>query len=307
MWLDWLVAMAIHDRPETPGIYQFGVPGLNTAAMTEIGRYPAEFSETVDQYAADFYHLKGNDELVMTFEGDDQVPILDIEAASGNGMWLSNRANYSHMRLTREVDLADLEAATLNYNVYHDIEIGYDFAYVFVSEDGGQTWKPLLADNMQGLGQDDDPSGSALAERFYTGQSNEWRNETIDLTPYAGKTIQIRLAYITDQLVTFGGIAFDDIAIPEIDFFDNVENRVEGWTAEGFDRVSTTLPQRWHLQLVTFPDGLPIIEQLELAPEGPLMKELSLAAGDENAILIVAASAPQTLEPAHYQLTIQEK
>lgn len=240
------------------------------------------------------------------FEGDDQVPILDIEAASGDGMWLANRANYSHMRLTREVDLTDVEAATLNYNVYHDIEIGYDFAYAFVSEDSGQTWQPLLADNMQGLGQEDDPSGSALAERFYTGQSNGWRNETIDLTPYAGETIQIRLAYITDQLVTFGGIAFDDIAIPEIGFFDDVENQVEGWTAEGFDRVSTTLPQRWHLQLITFPDGRLVIEPLRLEPEKPLMRELSLA-GDGNAILIVAASAPQTLEPAHYQLTIKER
>jgi immune inhibitor A len=307
MWLDWLVATAIHDRPETPEMYQFGVPGLDTAAMTEVGRYPAEFTETVDQYAADFYHLKGSDELTMTFEGDDEIPILDTEATSGDAMWLSNRANYSHMRLTREVDLTDVETATLNYNVYHDIEIGYDFAYVFVSEDEGQTWKPLLADNMQGLGQEDDPSGSALAERFYTGQSNGWRNESIDLTQHAGTTIQVRLAYITDQLVTFGGIAFDDIAIPEIDFFDDVENQVDGWTAEGFDRVSTTLPQRWHLQLITFPDGQPQIEQLELDPDGSLLKVLSLAADDGNAILIVAASAPQTLEPAHYQLTIKER
>jgi hypothetical protein len=307
MWLDWLVAMAIHDRPETPETYRFGVPGLDTAAMTEVGRYPAEFTETVDQYAADFYHLKRNDDLIMTIKGDDQIPILNAEPTSGDGMWLSNRANYSHMRLTREVDLTDVETATLNYNVYHDIEIGYAFAYVFISEDDGQTWKSLFADNMQGLGQEDDPSGSALAERFYTGQSNDWRNESIDLTPYAGKTIQVRLAYITDQLVTFGGIAFDDIAIPEIDFFDDVENQVDGWIAEGFDRVSTTLPQRWHLQLITFPDGLPLIEQLELDPKGPLLKELPLATDDGNAILIVAASAPQTLEPANYQLTIEEK
>ncbi|MCZ7671490.1 MAG: immune inhibitor A [Chloroflexi bacterium] len=68
-------------------------------------------------------------------------------------MWLANRANYSQAQLTRPVDLTGVNAATLNYKVFHEIERGYDFAYVAVSADNacpepcrsGRSWQPLTA------------------------------------------------------------------------------------------------------------------------------------------------------------------
>jgi bacillopeptidase F (M6 metalloprotease family) len=211
------------------------------------------------------------------------------------------------MHLTRPVDLTGVESATLLYDVYHDIEQGYDFAYLFVSEDGGETWTALTAENMQGLAAEDDPSESALSERFYTGRSDGWRSERVDLTPYAGKEVLVRLAYLTDLILTFGGLAIDNIAIPEIDFSDDVEQPLDGWQAEGFERVTATIPQRWHLQLITFTDGLPVVEQLTLEDGHKLSRQLSLADSGGEAILIVAASAPMTLEPARYELGIGDR
>jgi hypothetical protein len=153
-------------------------------------------------------------------------------------------------------------------------------------------------------GQIDDPSDSALTDRFYTGRSEYWREEKVDLTPYAGKNIVIRLAYITDLILTKGGIAIDNLAIPEIGFYDDGETALEGWTAAGFERVPSAIPQQWHLQLITFPDGIPTIESIELTAENKASLSLPLAGNNGEAILIVAASAPMTLEQAQYRLVV---
>ena len=217
-------------------------------------------------------------------------------------MWLANRANYSHMQLTRALDLTSVPSATLQYSVYHDIEPGYDFGYVYVSEDDGRTWQPLVADLMQG--QADDPSDSALADRFYTGRSDYWREEQIDLTAFAGKKILLRFTYVTDPILTQGGIALDNIAVPEIGFYDDAENADDGWIVDGFERVTAAIPQQWHLQMITFDDGIPHVESLPLTGEQALSKTVSLADSDGEAILIIAASAPMTLEQAQYSLVI---
>jgi immune inhibitor A len=230
--------------------------------------------------------------------------LMDSEPASGHWMWAANRANYSHATLTRPVDLTGVDEATLNYHVYYDIETGYDFAYLFVSEDDGQTWQPLVAQNM--AGPEADPSESALADRFYTDRSEQWLAEQVDLTPYAGQEILIRFAYVTDPILTMGGIAIDNIAIPEIAFYDDVETTSAGWTGLGFERLTAAIPQQWHLQLITFPGGIPQVETLPLSSEQTVSHLVDLAANDGEAILIVAASAPMTLEPAHYRLGISE-
>ncbi|MCI0393609.1 MAG: immune inhibitor A [Chloroflexi bacterium] len=304
LWLDWLVALGIHGRPNAPEEYQFQTSGLDMASMLPVTNFPSAYETTVRQYGADYFRLRGDEEVNVQFTGSTLAPLLDVAAASGEHMWLANRANYSHMRLTRSVDLTGVEEATFYYDVYHDIEAGYDFAYLFVSQDGGQTWQSLTAEHMQGLQPADDPSDSALAERFYTGRSQQWQSEIVDLTPFAGQVIQLRFVYVTDPILTFGGLAVDNLAIPEIGFYDDAEQPVEGWLAEGFARVATAVPQQWHLTLITFPNGEPVIAQESVPGGQSFTRPLSLADSEGEAILIVAASAPMTLELGHYRLEI---
>jgi hypothetical protein len=304
LWLDWLVALALHDHPQSPEKYQFGVRGLDTVAMTDVDRFQIFVEETVQQNAVDYYHLDGDDEITIEFSGSALVPLLDTVPASGQWMWVANRANQSHASLTRPVDLIGVDEATLNYQVYYDIENSYDFAYLFISVDDGLTWQPLVAENMSD--PELDTSGAALADHFYTGRKQEWVAEQVDLTPYAGQEILIRFAYVTDPILTMGGVAIDNIAIPEIGFYDDVETTSAGWTGLGFERVTATIPQQWHLQLITFPSGIPQVESLPLSSEQTVSQLVDLAASNGEAILIVAASAPMTLEPAHYHLGISE-
>ncbi len=300
LWLDWLAALVIHNDPNTPEMYRFQGTTLDTAAITSVRR-SENFDTTVAQYAVDYYELPDG-QTNISFQGQQMVPLLNTVPYSGETMWYAQRSNYSDTRLTRTVDLTGVDAATLQYAVYADIEEGYDFGYVSVSGDNGRTWQGLTAKNMQGLVEEDNPSGSAYTDRFYTGRTQTWVQESIDLTPYAGQVIQLRFEYVTDLILTFGGLALDNIAIPEIGFYDDAETLADGWMAEGFTRAAGYMPQSWHLQLVTYENDVPVVEMLSLNAD----QTLSLTINEkEQPILIVAASAPFTLEPAHYRLDIK--
>lgn len=305
LFLDWLAALAIHSDENAPEIYQLR-DGLDTAATTGINNFPTTVETTVSQYAADYYRLFGDGPVTLNFTGSNHTPLIKVLPFSGEHMWLANRANYSNMRLTGEFDLTAVDSATLEYAVFHEIELGYDFAYVSISTDGGQTWQGLVGSQMQGEDVSDDPSDAAYTDRFYTGRSREWVQESIDLTPYTGQVVQIRFEYVTDPILTFGGIAFDNIAIPEIAFYDDAEGD-NGWTAEGFVRATGYVPQRWHVLLVTYENGAPVVTPIELAEDNTTTAEFSLDGdGGGRPYLIVTATAPMTLEQAHYQFELTQ-
>jgi hypothetical protein len=302
LWLDWLVAQALHNTPDAPAEYRFaGIPlgPVDALARDEL---PASYTTTVGQYAADYYTLPAGEPVTVAFHGVPSVPLLDTLPVSGGGMWYAQRANYSNPRLTRILDLREVEQATLHYAVYTDIEQGYDFAYVAVSGDGGETWQGLVGETMQGLETADDPAHAAYAGRFYTGRRRQWASERIDLSAYAGQELLLRFEYVTDPILTYGGMALDNIAVPEIGFYDDAETAVPGWTAEGFTRATAYLPQAWHLLLITFAEAGPLVQRLQPAEDGTFTLAVEAGNGGQQPVLIVAAAAPVTLEAAHYRL-----
>lgn len=304
LWLDWLAALALHDHPQAPAAYRLEGLEVDTVAMTQVEEWPAVFEATVHQYAADIYELSGRDTVTLTFQGSPEVSLLDARPVSGDWMWWSGRANYSNPRLTRSLDLRGVAEATLTYHVYQDIEQGYDFAYVSLSADGGRTWQGLAAERMQGERPEDDPSDVALTERFYSDRDQEWQEERIDLSPFVGREVLLRFEVVTDPILTYGGLALDDVAVPEIGFYDDVETDGGGWTAEGFSRVPAAIPQLWYLQLITFADGRPLVTPLALNDDQTLSLPIALADSGGRAVLVVAAAAPMTLVEAHYRLEI---
>lgn len=308
LWLDWLAAMAIHDAPDVPEPYRWQGPQLGMLAMTMVDNLPADLDETVNQFAADYYELPSSSSAAVDFTGAPVVSLLGSAAPSGQYFWYAQRANTSNPRLTRTVDLRDVEESTLRYKVYIDIEQGYDFAYVSASTDGGRTWRGLVAEGMQGLDPADDPSHTALTDCFYTGRAVRWIEETIDLSPFAGQEILLRFEYVTDLILTYGGFALDDIAIDEIGFFDNGETLDSSWMAEGFTRATADLPQSWQLQLITFDsDGRPSVDRLSTSEDGRVQFTYQALPGVRRPILIIAAIAPETLQPASYALAINSQ
>lgn len=307
LWQDWLVAMALaSDQTGVPEQFGWDGPPLDRVGTVEITSTPYRRETDVKQFAADYYDLPSSGTYQVQFEGAQDVALLPAAPPSGSHMWYALRTNFANPRLTRTLDLRDVSSATLEYDAYLDVEQGYDFAYVSVSTDGGDTWQPLAADGMQGLVGEDDPSLSAMAERFYTGRLQLWVSERVDLSPFAGQVIDLRFEYITDPILTYGGFAIDNIRVPEIGFADDVESDLPGWTAEGFVRAPAVLSQPWHLWLITF--GAEGVQAEALAPDsdGRLAIDVSAVAGEPAPMLIVAAHAPQTLEPAAYRLELND-
>ncbi|MBP6015394.1 MAG: immune inhibitor A [Candidatus Promineofilum sp.] len=307
LWLDWLAAMALRDARDVPDAFRWQGPELGQLATEPVNNLPASFSTTVEQFAADYYELPSSGDVTIKFNGTPTVSLMGTTAPSGDSIWYAQRANESNPRLTRAVDLRGINAATLEYKVFTDTEQGYDFAYVSASTDGGQVWQSLTAEGMQGLDGADDPSDSALAPRFYTGHKRAWVTESIDLSPFAGQEILLRFEYVTDPILTYGGFALDDIAIPEIAFRDDAETADEGWLAEGFTRATAELPQTWWLQLITFDaDGRPTVSRLSVPEDGRLDYSYEATPGVRRPILIVAATAPDTLQTAEYGLEVAQ-
>ena len=203
LWLDWLAALAIHNHPHAPRAYRFQDPGVKPVAVTPISQIPTAREDQVFQYAANYYQLPVGESLKIEFEGSTAVPALPVLPVSGEMMWLAERGNFHNPRLTRSVDLRQVDTATLEYAAYIDMEHGFDFGYVAVSLDNGRSWQPLTAANMKGSHPNDNPAQSALADRFYTGRQQTWIQESIDLSPYAGHVIQIRFEYVTDPALNY--------------------------------------------------------------------------------------------------------
>jgi immune inhibitor A len=304
---DWLIANFLNDTSIGDGRYGYrGISLPGTVAVDHSHRsFPDSRASTVHQYAADYIDVEhGRGELVIDFAGSTQVRLVDNEPHSGIYEWWSNRGDVSDMTLTREFDLGHVEAATLEFWTWYDIEDDYDYAYVEVSTDGGRKWDLLPSEDAV----DTNPYGNNFGHG-YTGTSGGgdsavWIRERVDLTPYAGQKVLIRFEYVTDDAYNDPGLCVDDISIPELGYYDDAESD-GGWTAEGFVRSTNVVPQRWIVQVITFGTDVEV-QQMDLGEtEAGRLAIEGFGTEIDRAVLVVSALAPDTTEVASYQYSVQ--
>jgi immune inhibitor A len=305
LFADWVVANLLDDPNLADGRYGYReIDPPPFKIETRLSNYPTTRQATVHQYAADYIELRGDRPLRFSFAGSTQVGLMDTQAHSGKYLWWSNRGDDSDMTLTREFDLTGAQKATLEYWCWYDIEEDWDYAYVEVSPDGGKTWEILTTPS----GTPENPNGNSFGWG-YTGRSGggskaEWIQETVDLTPYAGKRVLVRFEYITDDAVNRPGFALDDVSVPEIGYFSDFEADGGGWEAAGFARHANVLPQRWLVQLVLFGPQT-TVQRLELNPDQTGEWEIPLGGGVDRAVVVISAYAPVTTEVASYQYSVR--
>ncbi len=178
-------------------------------------------------------------ELAFYFDGDDYVGVLPH---GGMYEWYSDGAAWSWFRLGQTFDLTGVSAATLKFWSYYEIEEDWDYGYVEVHDLNTDEWYTLSGlktidtvpnpqDNPN-CPDDVEPTAYLAAGRWnaFTGSSGGWYQETMDLTPFAGHNIELYFTHWTDGYVNWLGWYIDDIEIPEIGFFDDVESGSDGWT-----------------------------------------------------------------------------
>ncbi len=144
---------------------------------------------------------------------------------AGDYEWWGGSADGLNTTLTRTLDLTGATSASISAKAWYEIEEDFDFLYAEVSEDGGATWAPV--------------NGGGL-----TGSSDgQWTDLNVDLSAYAGKTVDFRFRYATDGGVHFAGPFLDNISLT-VDgstvWTDDAETADDAWTADGFTRMTGT-------------------------------------------------------------------
>jgi hypothetical protein len=301
VFLDWVLASYLMNENVSDGRYIYKIfPDAPQAEETEsIGRCPQEpMTRDVHQYGVDYLRINCQGDFTLLFEGSTETKVVPVDPISGEYYFWSNKADEADMTLTRTFDFREHDGPlTLNFWTWFDLEEDYDYAYVEVSEDG-EIWEILVTPS----GTIEDPSGNSYGWG-YNGVSGRWIEESVDLTEYAGKEVQIRFEYVTDAAVNGEGMLIDDISIPEIDYFTDFEEGSDGWESAGWVRIKNELPQHYGLALITFGDET-IVTNISLQPDTTTEIPISLNEDTDEAVLVVTGLTRYTRQKAAYRIEI---
>jgi hypothetical protein len=164
---------------------------------------------------------------------------------TGNQYVYSQLADVSYKRLTREIAVP-AEGGDLTFWTSYDTEPGWDFLTVEARTAGGDDWTTLPDANgntSDDTGESCPGSTSGWADELHpqlthyqtyvagspatctptgttgewnaaSGNSGGWQQWSIDLDHWAGKTVEISIAYVSDWGTQNLGVFLDDIAWP---------------------------------------------------------------------------------------------
>lgn len=298
LMIDWYIASLIDNPYVGDGRYYYQTYDLTiTPPLIDLGSVKREFvfNSNANQYGADYLSVEFPGKYQLNFSGSTETPLMDVAPVSGDWMWWSYNAIGAASSLTRTVDLTHVLGATLRYNVWWQTGELPDYLHVLVSTNDGQRWDPLSGQHMEY------PDGYTDAPGLhYTGDSDGWLSDEIDLSRYAGQVIQIRFEYVTNNALTGPGFLLDDIEIPEIGLMDDVETLDSEWVADGFLRTQQTVGQDWSIAVVKLSDP----NEAQYIPVEAGKSDMEINVPEGGAVVIVSAQAPFTLHEAKYRLTL---
>ncbi|MET9297177.1 M14 family zinc carboxypeptidase [Streptomyces sp. NPDC003077] len=177
----------------------------------------------------------------------------------------AKHSDNAYMRLARTVDLTGVTAAdkpTLQFQLSHDTENGYDNAVIEAHTVGQDDWTtlpdanggtstevpaecaegfyvnahPFLKHYLTVGGTACQATGTTGAWNRFTGSSDGWRAVSVDLSAYAGKRVELAIAYVTDPGTGGRGVFVDNARIVTGGTSEPVEGFETGlgpWTVPG--------------------------------------------------------------------------
>ena len=199
--------------------------------------------------------LRGTQDGVKINLPDKQIELG--EPHSGEAMWYTGSdQSWADVRLNRTLDVpAD---PTFSFWADYSIEEDWDYGFVEVSTDGGTTWdeQKVFDDGGAEVTTPDgyaDPNGRmadyGTKQYGLTGATEGWAHLNVDLSAFAGQTVQLRLRYATDAAFEDRGWFSDDFELTsgtDVVWSDDVESGEAGWTPEVSTFTDTT-GNGWHI------------------------------------------------------------
>jgi hypothetical protein len=175
----------------------------------------------------------------------------------------------------------------------------YDYVFVQASTDG-QHWTILNTPS----GTASNPNGNSYGWG-YTGQSNGWIQETVDLSQFAGQIVSVRFEYLTDPGVNGEGFLVDEISIPAINYFTDFETDDNSWQATGFARIANTIPQTFRLGLITQTTSGTKVQTIPLSADQSADILLTIGESEaEDVVMVVTGTTRFTRIIAQFQFSI---
>jgi hypothetical protein len=303
--LDWVIANFLDDDGVADGRFSYhAFPGLRRPGQTETLRdCPPEAQERqVNPYGVHYIRLVCEGQRTLEFDGAEETQVLAVDPYSGEYSFWSNKGDTSNMRLTRAFDLTDVSGpVNLSFQTWYEIERDWDYVFLLASEDDGATWEIIRTPS----GTDSNPNGNSFGWGYTSKtRGSEWIEETVDLSEYAGKEILLRFEYVTDAAVNGEGMMIDDISIPEIGYFTDLEADDGGWKAEGWVRIQNVLPQTFELAWISLEDET-TVEYIPLGVNNTAQIPIDISE-DGAGVLVIVPTTRFTRQPASYIFSFSE-
>ena len=309
VFLDWTVTNYLLDSRIGDGRFNYR-SYRNTTAVELTETYTAcpvsEVTRDVHQYGADYIGFTCRGTYNLHFEGSMQINVVPVNPHSGTFAFWSNQGDESDMVLSRTFDFTNQSGPlTLTYWTWYEIEDGWDYLYLTASLDG-EHWDILNTPS----GTAADPIGNNYGWG-YTGTSgsgprSDWIQERVDLSQYAGRTVQIRFEYITDSSVTEEGFLLDDVAVPEIGYATDFENDAGGWEAAGWVRMQNALPQNYRLALISTGRAGTTVQIITLSPDVAADIPFTVGGDVNEVVLVITGTTRFTRQVAPYRFWVTQ-
>ncbi len=282
---DWAAALYLDGVSADPRYTIAHADALGPPFLSNRARQlPFETTAALDSFAIDYIDLDLSGPVVIAFAGDATAALIDAPPPTGDTFWFAPPANSSRAQLTAAVDLSGLSAARLDFAVWHDLEVGYDFAYLSASTDGGQTWAVLSPAR---------PTAGVYGAAW-GGASGGWQRESVRLDAYAGQSVLLRFDVVTDVEGLGRGFALSELTVAGAVVQPS-------WQPDGFVATGRLLPQRWEVRLIRegrTPEVIPVA--LDASNRGQLAVDL----GPEGGALVIMPVTSFAASTADYWLRV---
>ncbi len=297
VFADWVLANYFLDYRRGFGYSAIEADLTAPQPTASYNSFPVTHDSRLPQYSTDYIAVdaRGADKLRLHLRQDAEARLVDEATPDGDHFYYAVASDNANSSLTRAFDLSEVSSAWVEFRVWYDLEEDYEYGYVTVSEDGGQTWQALRGIYMRpsDLYEDYYPAG-------YTRSTANWLPERIGLSHYAPGQILLRFEVNSSYATEHAGMAIDDLRIDTIGFRDSFEIDDESWVADGWVRSDNRLPNTTWLQAVQETgDGLDVSRAL-VTGNGEL--SVDIQPGVSQVLVAVSPVVPRTSLPTDYEL-----
>ena len=200
LYQDFSTSVILDDETEHPRAERYGIAGTELAINTSgtpgtAGAWGTDYEaiDTSENGPIESVTVSGTN-----FTETQWTTTADPVTGEGEVLY-SGAGNLLDRHAIVETDLSNATNPTLSFESFQRIEANWDYGFVQVSTDGGETWQSLANENT-----DASPAAGAhprVVENLpgLTGNTDGWEEQTFDLSAYEGNdSVLVSFRYVTD-------------------------------------------------------------------------------------------------------------